>query len=73
MSRYFEYIYLIVAIGLVAFLAFNYKDLGTGPFIAILVGTLLSSFMYSFRKKQRQVMEAEEARQMQEEEGEDGA
>lgn len=65
MIRYFEYLYLAVALGLVAFLAMDFQEMTTGNIIVLMVGILLSSFMYSFRRKQRQVLEAEDRKEME--------
>jgi hypothetical protein len=51
--RYFEYIYLVAALGLFAFLALSYDEMPTGPRIGLIVGIGICSFMYSFRRKQR--------------------
>lgn len=61
-----EYIYLVVAIGLIVFMASNSKHLATTQYIAIVVGILVSSFMYSFRRQQRIAFEREEAREFEE-------
>ena len=76
MIRYFEYLYLLVAVGLVGFMAFNFEDMSTGNIVVMMIGIVLSSFMYSFRRKQRMVMEEAERKRIQEledEVNEDGA
>lgn len=64
--RYIEYIYLAVAVGLVAFFAGNFNDLTTANIIALIAGIIISSFMFSFRRQQRLVIEREERRRLEE-------
>ena len=61
MLKYIEYVYLTVGIGLVAILMVNYSSLTTVNLIAFVVGIALSAFMFSFRRKQRKIREAQEA------------
>lgn len=72
--RYFEYVYLVVAVGLLFFLATEYKHLQTTNIIAIFVGMGISSFMFSFRRSQRikfEQLEKEELEELKREAGED--
>ncbi|MEM7038046.1 MAG: hypothetical protein AAF570_13770 [Bacteroidota bacterium] len=68
--RYFEYIYAVVAVGLVAFLASNAKYMTTMNYIAVIIGILISSFMFTFRRNQRMLFEAEERKRIAELEAE---
>lgn len=70
--RYFEYVYLLIAVGLVFFLATNSKYLSTPQMIAVVVGTVISSFMYSFRRNQRRQFEEEDRKWLEEQEKEAG-
>lgn len=57
-------------------MAFNFEDMSTGNIVVMMIGIVLSSFMYSFRRKQRMVMEEAERKRIQEledEVNEDGA
>lgn len=63
--RYFEYVYMAVAVGLVVFLATNYKYFTTLNVIAVMVGIGIASFMFTFRRSQRIMLEAEEARRLE--------
>ena len=71
--RYIEYIYLVVAGVLLAYLATEYEKMGTTNFIAILAGIGISAFMFSFRRNQRlkfEELDREEFAKEEEEEAE---
>jgi hypothetical protein len=62
MLRYIEYLYLVGAIVAAGYLAMQFKELPVAnkAFLAFVV--LLCAFMFSFRRKQRQVLEEMDAR-----------
>lgn len=73
--RYFEYVYLVVAVGLMIFMVSSYKDLQAVNYVGIIVGILISTFMFAFRRAQRiaaDKREAEEIKKLEEEIGNDG-
>jgi K+ transporter len=57
MMRYLEYAYLVAAVGISGFMALNFAELPTGSKIMLSLGGILCAFMYSFRRKQRQMLE----------------
>jgi hypothetical protein len=65
MTRYLEYVYLLAGVGIAVFMALNFKDLELGNKILLSFGAILSSFMFSFRRKQRQMLEELDARDAQ--------
>ena len=62
--RYIEYVYLVIAIGLVGYLTTHYADFNNTNKIAFIIGIVLASFMFSFRRQQRLRMEAEEREEL---------
>lgn len=62
MIRYVEYLYLAAAIGVSAYFAANFKTLPTGRMVFLGFIVLLAGFMYSFRRKQRQMLDELDAR-----------
>lgn len=76
MIRYYEYLYLAVAVGLAGFIAVSYKEMPTSAVIGMSVGAAVASFMYSFRRQQRiklQELEREHIEELKEQAGEDDA
>ncbi len=74
MIRYYEYLYLAVAVGLAGFIAFSYKEMPTNAVIGMSVGAAVASFMYSFRRQQRiklEELEQEHIEELKKEAGED--
>lgn len=72
--KYFEYTYLAVALGLMVFLIFWYDEMENSNRLALIVGIVISSFMFSFRRSQRikfEAQEQEELERLKEEAGED--
>ena len=72
--RYIEYIWLGAAICLMIFMATQYKSFSTMNYVAVVVGILVSTFMFSFRRNQRiaaEKAEAEEVRRIEEEVADD--
>jgi hypothetical protein len=65
MMRYLEYVYLVAGVGITVFMAIHFKDLELGNKILLSFGAILSSFMFSFRRKQRQMLEELDARDAQ--------
>lgn len=61
MIRLVEYLYLAAAIGGSIYLSLNFKDLPTANKVFLAFMILLCAFMFSFRRKQRQNMEALES------------
>lgn len=57
MIRYLEYLYLCGTIAIGIFMALNFKEMPLGNKIVLSLGAMLCAFMYSFRRKQRQMME----------------
>lgn len=57
MMRYLEYVYLLAAVGIAVFMAISFKDLPTTSRITLSFGAMICAFMYSFRRKQRQMLE----------------
>jgi hypothetical protein len=62
MMRYLEYAYLLGGVGIAIFMALNFKDLELGSRITLSFAAMLCAFMYSFRKKQREMMEDMDAK-----------
>ena len=62
MIRYIEYLYLAAAVGVSGYFAVNFKTLPTGRMVFLGFVVLLAGFMYSFRRKQRQMLEELDAR-----------
>jgi hypothetical protein len=62
MMRLLEYLYLVGAIVAAGYLALQFKELPTAnkAFLGFVV--LLCAFMFSFRRKQRQMLEDMDAR-----------
>ena len=58
--RYIEYLYLVFAIGLTGFMAVNFSELPTGNKLLFGLAIALCAFMFSFRRKQRQIMDQHE-------------
>jgi Flp pilus assembly protein TadB len=56
----FEYMYLIAAAVLAAFLASKFKELETAGIVLLCVAIGICAFMYSFRRKQRKAAEQRE-------------
>ena len=57
MMRYLEYVYLLCGLGLAIYLGMNLSNMEIGAKIGFSVAAMLCSFMYTFRRKQRQMME----------------
>ena len=57
MMRYLEYVYLVCGLALAIYLGVNLSEMEIGPKIGLSLGAMLCSFMYTFRRKQRQMME----------------
>lgn len=55
--KYFEILYLAAAAFLAALLVQQYGSLDTTKRVMLVVGIVIFSFMYSFRRSQRQRME----------------
>ncbi len=68
MMRYLEYVYLLVAVGIAVFMAVSFKELSLGSKVLMSFAAMLCSFMYSFRRKQRAMMEEFEEKEGREEE-----
>ncbi|MCB0836234.1 MAG: hypothetical protein KDD63_06110 [Bacteroidetes bacterium] len=51
--KYFEYVYLALAIMCLIFLATEYNNINTRTLIYVLIATGIFSFMYSFKRRQR--------------------
>ena len=66
MIKYYEYLYLAVAVGLAIFLAMSYKEMPTTGVIGMSVATGVAAFMYSFRRKQRILLEKYEQDRIEE-------
>ena len=67
--RYIEYIWLAAAVSLTIFFAISIKEMTTTNMAGFLVGIVLASFMYAFRRRQRKIQEArdlEEERALEE-------
>ncbi len=71
MRFYIEYLYLILMIMAVIFLATEFEELSeTGTIYPILIATALFAFMYVFRRSQRKQLDKymdEKLRRMEEE------
>lgn len=63
--RYIEYIYLGLAGMSLTFLVTEYERLGTMQMTFMLLGMGIFAFMFAFRRKQRQQMEAYEREEME--------
>jgi hypothetical protein len=61
--RFLEYLYLLVAVGVSAYFAWNFKTMPLGNKIFLALVIVLCAFMFSFRRKQRQVLEDFEERE----------
>lgn len=61
--RYLEYAYLLGTVAIAIFLAVHFKDLPTTSKVVLSLGAMLCAFMYSFRRKQRQMMEEMDRRE----------
>lgn len=55
--RYLEYIYLLFAGLIAAYIATEYKHLSTFAFVGLCLAAGLMGFMYSFRRNQRLLFE----------------
>jgi uncharacterized membrane protein len=66
MMRYLEYAYLLGTVAIAIFMAMNFKDLPTSSKVVLSLGAMLCAFMYSFRRKQRQMMEEMDRRSAEE-------
>lgn len=66
MIRYIEYLYLAAAVGVSGYFAANFKTLPTSRMIFLGFVVLLAGFMYSFRRKQRQMLDELDARDARE-------
>ncbi|MEY3442065.1 MAG: hypothetical protein RLZZ519_346 [Bacteroidota bacterium] len=66
MIRYIEYLYLAAAVAVSAYFAVNFKTLPTGRMVFLGFVVLLAGFMYSFRRKQRQMIDELDARDAEE-------
>jgi uncharacterized membrane protein len=60
--RYIEYLYLMAAIGASAYLAARFKNLPLANKVFLAVVIILCAFMFSFRRRQRRVLEKMESR-----------
>jgi 4-hydroxybenzoate polyprenyltransferase len=69
--RYLEYVYLVAAVGLTVFLALSFQTMPTANKVLFGFGIALCAFMFSFRRKQRQVMEDIDRQEDEAEENED--
>lgn len=66
MSRYLEYVYLLAGLGIAGTMAVEWKHLPTSAKIGLGLGCMLCAFMYSFRKKQREMMDELDRREEEE-------
>jgi hypothetical protein len=57
MMRYLEYAYLLAAIAIAVFMAVTFKELPTSNKVMLALGGMLCAFMFSFRRKQRIMLE----------------
>ena len=76
MIRYYEFLYLAVAVGLAAFIAVSYNEMPSTAVIGMSVGAGVAAFMYSFRRQQRiklEQIERERIEELKEQAGEDDA
>ncbi|MCB9231199.1 MAG: hypothetical protein H6581_06035 [Bacteroidia bacterium] len=62
--KYIEYIYLAAAVVLVVILATGFANFKDVQIIMILVSVVVTSFMFSFRRRQRKAMEKREAAEL---------
>jgi hypothetical protein len=62
MMRYVEYAYLVAAIGIGAFMVMSFKDLETSNKVMLSFAVMLCAFMYTFRRKQRLLLDEMDAR-----------
>jgi hypothetical protein len=69
--RYLEYIYLIFAGLIAAYIATEYRHLSTFAFVGLCLAAGLMGFMYSFRRNQRHLLEKMEREQPYPDEEED--
>ena len=68
--KYIEYVYLAASVILLVFLAQGYGELTTVQTVMIVISMVVTSFLFSFRRRQRLAMERiekEEIRKMEEE------
>jgi hypothetical protein len=74
MMRYFEYVYLLVAVCISVFIVVNYKNMTMTNVVMSSLGAGISAFMFSFRRSQRQIFERQEAEDLDKlkQEAEDG-
>ena len=68
MMRYLEYVYLLVAAGIAVFIAVSFQELALTSKVLLSFAAMLCSFMYSFRRKQRVMMEEFDEKDAREEE-----
>lgn len=64
--KYIEYVWLVGAIVLVAFLATNFGKMAWYQYLVAFVGIVISTFMYTFRRNMRLQVD----RKLEEEENE---
>lgn len=63
--RYMEYIYLMIAVGLCVFLVSGFQDFSLSQKLMVFFAIALTAFMFSFRRKQRLIMERREAEEIE--------
>ena len=69
--KYFEYVYMALAIMCLIFLATEWNTIPTRTMVYVLIATGIFSFMYSFKRRQRIRYESfveEQMRKLEEEE-----
>ncbi len=66
MIRYYEFLYLAIAVGMAGFIAFSYKEMPINAVIGMSFGIAVASFMYSFRRQQRIKLEELERKHIEE-------
>lgn len=64
--RYIEYVYLVVAVAVAAFIAMNIKHMAIHQVILTGLGLCIAAFMYSFRRTQRILFEKREQEELEE-------
>ena len=57
MMRYVEYAYLVAMAGIAGFMVMEFKDLEIGGKVMMSFAVMLCAFMYTFRRKQRLMLE----------------
>ena len=65
MLRYIEFVWLGAAIFMLVFLVSNIGDMKTYSMVATIIGIVISSFMFSFRRRQRLLQERAEKEEIE--------